>query len=219
MPPRVLVLGSKEGLPRLADQENELVGKAVAGDPEALEILLERNADWLADRISIPARWRAELSKADVLQETFTDAFLKIHTLQGRGEAHLRRWLAKLALHNVLDAKKALETAKRGGGLQRAQLEGDGRPGLAGLAASSTGQGTPSRSAAQGEGCERVRSAVDRLGEPHRTVVRMYDLERQSIECVTRAIGRTAGAVYMIRKRALGQLRTSLGRSSAYFTK
>jgi hypothetical protein len=47
----------------------------------------------------------------------------------------------------------------------------------------------------------------------------MYDLEDRAIDDVTKALGRTRGAVHMLRARAHERLRELLGAESIFFSR
>lgn len=198
--------------------DNELLTRAAEGDADALSALLERHGPNVRRRIarSIPARWRSLLSDDDVMQQTYADAFRTIDRFTSQGEGSLERWLARLAKCNLQDAIKGLEAEKRGGQRRRVgapDLDRSYADLLEQLPGSWT---TPSRSAAKNEARVALDEAIGGLSETYRNVIRLYDLEGRAIEEVAEVMGRSQGAVYMLRARAHDRLRQTLGAASQF---
>ena len=63
-----------------------------------------------------------------------------------------------------------------------------------------------------------LEQALRKLPQTYRHVVRMYDLEGQSIEQVAETLDRSQGAVYMLRARAHDRLRHVLGATTKFFS-
>jgi RNA polymerase sigma factor (sigma-70 family) len=78
---------------------------------------------------------------------------------------------------------------------------------------------TPSLVAARGEAVRCIHDALERLPKDYARVITMYDLQGRSIEELSHELGRSKGAVYMLRARAHEHLRDLLGSESRYFTK
>src|SRR5690606_28543414 len=83
---------------------------------------------------------------------------------------------------------------------------------------SASGDGTPSRVAARGEAVREMEKMLDSLPQDYQRVVRMYDLEGRPIAHVAQELGRSGGAVYMLRARAHDRLREAMGPASKFFT-
>ncbi len=201
--------------------EPVLLERAVDGDADALGVLLERHGRVVRGALAgaIPERWRSVLSPDDVVQQAYADAFVAIRQFTPRTDHSLGDWLVVLARHALLDAIRALEADKRGGRRVRITAPaGDDRSydGLFQLLGAATT--TPSRAAARGEARSALQSAVERLPEAHRRVVELYDLQGRSGEEVAAALGRSVGAIYMLRARAHGLLRELMGAPSAYLS-
>ena len=77
---------------------------------------------------------------------------------------------------------------------------------------------TPSRHAARREIADIVRSALDKLPADYARAVRLYDLEGRSSEEVAATLGRSVGAVHMLRARAHDRLCELLGSESKFFS-
>ena len=152
----------------------------------------------------IPERHRGVLSADDVVQETLTDAFLDHAGFSG-DEDGFRAWLHTLAEHNLVDALRGLDAARRGGGgAPRSVDDASWETFFHDLTGRT--QTSPSVGAARRETADRMRALVDRLPPDHRAVVLGYDLEGRSIDEVATSLGRSVGACYLLRNRALKRL-------------
>ena len=78
---------------------------------------------------------------------------------------------------------------------------------------------TPSRRAARREACTALERAIEQLPDAYQKVVRMYDLEGRPIDEVVQALGKSEGALYMIRARAHRQLCEIIGAASKYLSR
>jgi RNA polymerase sigma factor (sigma-70 family) len=77
---------------------------------------------------------------------------------------------------------------------------------------------TPSRQAARREAVEILERTLAKLPTDYAKVVRLYDLECRPIAEVARELGRSEGAVYMLRARAHEWLRETMGTESQFFS-
>ncbi len=185
-----------------AADEGALLERAVAGDADALSALLQSHGPAIEPDLRISPSWRTVLDPADVMQVTYLEAFLRIGSFEpGRGTS-FRRWLRRIAEHNLLDAIRGLERQKRPHphNQVRALSYEDSLTGLYQLLGATSA--TPSREAATREALEQLEAAVRELPERYAQVVRLYDLENRSIEDVAAQLGRSPGAVHMLRARA-----------------
>jgi RNA polymerase sigma factor (sigma-70 family) len=151
------------------------------------------------------------------MQETYQDAFLNLRSFEPRSAGSFVGWLMMLARRNLLDAIRMLTAEKRGGGRNRFDPQAGGPPAAlcSQLVRSSS---TPSRQAARREAGTCLRRAIARLPAAYRTVVEMYDLEGCPVERVADALGRSPGAVFMLRARAHRCLARIMGSASRYLT-
>lgn len=196
--------------------EEELVCRAVAGDREALAGLLGRVGPRLHDRLrrEIAERWQSRLDAEDVLQVTFLECFLKIDKFENRRHGSFEAWISRICRHNLLDAIRALERASELPPEKRITPLSDKDSSWGLLELLGVTSGTPSRQMAAQEADQRVREAVAQLPRDYGQVVTLYDLESRTIDDVSRLMGRSPGAIYMLRARALDYLRESLGSES-----
>lgn len=201
-------------------EEERLIERAIQGDEAALTVLLETTGSIVRREVapSIPSRWQSLLSEDDVMQQTYADAFRSISRFVPLGDGAFRAWLSSLAKCNLSDAVKMLEAEKRGGKHKKVIAAGS-RSSYLDLFEVLSGSGTsPSRKVSRAEAATLVQQHVDALPEVYRTAVRMYDLEGRSVADVAVSLGRSPGAVHMLRARAHDRLRRAMGSEGDFFT-
>ncbi len=118
----------------------------------------------------------------------------------------------------MINTLKALEADKRGGNAHAARHQSRDESTVAFCALLSGSDTTPSYAAARREAAATIESAMDRLPEHYRAVVRMYDLEGRPLNDVAKALKRRPGAVLMLRARAHHVLKQLLGKTSDFFS-
>ncbi|MDX2199313.1 MAG: RNA polymerase sigma factor [Phycisphaerae bacterium] len=185
--------------------EAELMQSAVAGDVAALSELLRQHAPLVRNQLSIDSKWQSAIDADDVIQVTLLEAFLRIDSFSPTGAGSFYRWLSRIADNNLRDAIKGLERLKRPPPAVQAARGADEScvDLIALLGVTST---TPSRVVGQKEARTALHAALAALPEDYQSVVRLYDLEGRSIADVAQAIGRSPGAVHMLRARAHARL-------------
>ena len=203
------------------DDPASLLDRARDGDRDALGALLARVGPEVARGLEIAPTWRGMLDADDVMQVTYLEAFLQFDRFDpGRGTS-FEAWLSRIARNNLLDAVRGLGRRRRPQPRDRI-----GTAGVSGGTASSVmllellgaTSTTPSRVAGTAEGVELLNRAIATLPEDYGRVVRLYDLEGGSIDAVAESMGRSRGAVHMLRARAHDLLRERLGSASGFFS-
>ena len=199
---------------------DSLLHDAVEGDSTALSALLEHFGPRVASHLNgrMASKWRGSIQVEDVMQVTFLEAFLQIEHLEARDSKTFLAWLRRIAENNLADATRGLQAEKRPQPNKRASgLDGSG--GFSDLLELLAGAGTtPSRRLARKEAAQLVQAEVERLPRDYRRVLELYDLQGRSGPEVAKEIGRSRGAVHMLRARALDRLREELGPESLFFT-
>lgn len=197
-----------------------LVQRAAHGYRAALTELLERHGPAVRVRFQsqIPKRWQSVLSLDDLMQETYTDAFLDFGEFAPQDDNSFEHWLEAIAKHNLSDALRMLEAEKRGGDRKRIEMSKTDESFVALYDLLSHSGTTPSRAAAKGEVRTALKQAVEQLPTDYRRVVQLYDLEGAMIGEVSKALDRRPGAVFMLRARAHRALSKLLGSSSNFFS-
>lgn len=200
--------------------EEGLVIRAVAGDEDALTDLLRRAGPIVRERVKhrIGAQWRSAVDEDDVMQVTYLEAFLLINQFQWRGEGSFVAWLSHVAENNLRDAVRGLQAQKRPDPRRRVQPKGSSDSFVALVEMLGSTDSTPSRHAARGELGSFLEAALGSLPPDYERVVRLYDLEGHSATEVADLLGRSTGAIYMLRARAHERLKESLGSESRFFT-
>lgn len=205
----------------MSDEESlELMKRAVSGDQQALTELLEACGPIVRQRLAnaISPLWRSAIDEDDVMQVSYMEAFLRIDRFQPSDSGSFTAWLTRIAQNNLRDAIKELEAAKRPNPRRRAELRSPEDSCVAlveMLGATST---TPSRQAAREEAVNAIDHALALLPPDYAKVIRMYDLEGRDAAEVAAAIGRSKGAVFMLRARAHDRLREIIGAASRFFS-
>lgn len=204
----------------MVDENGALIRKAVSGDADALSILLKQHAEQIRASLAgqIPAKWRALLSIDDVVQQTYTDAFLDIAMFDPDEDGTFSGWLCRIAHCNLRDAIRMLKAVKRGGRSTRVEFHDRSKTAVALITMLSDSGTSPSQHASGKEAETRLDQALEQLPASYRTVVQLYDLEELDVETVAERLDRSTGAVYMLRARAHDRLRTLLGEPAKFFT-
>jgi RNA polymerase sigma-70 factor (subfamily 1) len=200
-----------------------LFSDAVRGDRQATERLLLQYSAHLRMRIALrlPTAVQSLVDADDVLEEVYIQAIRDISTCRAASPQAFAAWLNAVADHRMGEMVRYLHCQKRGGTMQRTRFEG------LGLGSSSGGGvppwsdscATPGCQAAQNEAVAAVRNAIDQLGTDQREVVRLHELEGQTLSETAQSIRRSPAAVRGLVHRARQRLRELLLSSSRWFDK
>jgi len=202
----------------MSTEHDPRVLAAVGGDVEALSTLLREYGPRLREQLSIDKRWQSVLEVDDVLQVTYVEAFLKIKSFTPGGPNAFGGWLRRIAENNLRDAIRSLEAQKRPPPAAARQAR-DADASITSLLDSIGFIGaTPSRDAARGELKTALDAALAALPKDYAAVIRGYDLEARPIEEVAASLGRSPGAIHMLRARAHDRLREIIGPGTNFFT-
>lgn len=204
----------------MSEEDSKLLQRAVEGDTTALRTLLERFGGEVRSRIrgQIDKRWQSMLDEDDVMQVAYLEAFLHIDQLTARDIPSFVAWLSRIAENAIRDAIRGLTRQKRPNpAKQITAMPGmDSYVGLLDCLGVTTT--TPSREVASKDAIGVLQGAIDRLPNDYQTAVKLYDIEGRAVADVASAMGRSVGAVHMLRARAHDRLRQDLGSSSQFFT-
>lgn len=196
---------------------DRLMTQAVAGDEDALAQLLHQHGPAIRAQLAreIGPKWQSVLDPDDVMQVTYLEAFLRIDRFKPRGENSFQGWLAQIARNNLRDAVEQLTRQKRTPPGERIVAAGDDSA-VALMDRLGCTTSTPSHHAGRREVAQAVKSAVAMLPDDYAVVVRLYDLEGRPAAEVASTLGRSEGAVYMLRARAHDRLREAFGSASRF---
>lgn len=170
-----------------------LVRKAQDGDREALNRLFERYYDriYRIVRIRMGAKLRTVLDSYDIVQETCAVAVRKIGDFEPRDHASLIQWLAKIAEHQIHDARDRMEAEKRNPSREVPLDAGrthSGEP-HPGLQLSGGGAG-PSTIVANSELKEIYDACVEELPHEYRELILLREYAGASWEDITQKVQR-----------------------------
>jgi RNA polymerase sigma factor (sigma-70 family) len=152
------------------------------------------------------------------MQTSFLEAFLRIRQCEATNAAGFFAWVRSIAEHNLIDAIRGLRCEKRPQPNRRVETvaPGDSYTALHDLLIGYSTTG--SRVAARHEAAGLLEAAIAKLPAEYARVVRLFDLEGVAAAEIGATIGKSRGAVYMIRARALGRLQDLLGTDSKFFS-
>lgn len=102
------------GLAQIIARTTVIPNDEHAGDQELCGVLLAQS-NWLRAFIAhrIPARYQAHILVDDVLQDVWASALDAYSRFQPQGEHAVRRWLATIARHKVIDGIRAVRRPGR----------------------------------------------------------------------------------------------------------
>lgn len=197
----------------MTDEQRGLVVRACTGDKDALAALLEALGPGVEAALKISPKWRGSIDAADVMQVTYLEAFAHISEFDPSRTESFSAWLTRMAENNLRDAIRALEAKKNPPPHLKLDAYDDDH-GLALFDVLTSGGETPSRIVRKDEAHQRLAQALRCLPPDYARTIQLYDLEGRSVEDVAAQLGRSTGAVYMLRMRAHDRLRELLGRAS-----
>jgi len=200
-----------------ARTDESLLVAAKGGDKEALGELLLRHGPVVRAGLQINPKWQSVLEPNDVMQVTYFEAFEQIDRFTGNGPS-FRRWLRRIANNNLRDAIQAMERAKRPHPDKRVERTSSDESPEALFGLFQEGGATPSRHAAMNEVRALLESEIERLPTDYRTVIKQHFLDGHSVSEIAKEMGRTSGAVHLLRIRALRKLETIMGTGSRFFS-
>lgn len=202
-------------------EHEALLTKAMAGDRGALVEMLESIAPIVRGRIEpkIGRHLRSIVDVDDIMQVTYLEVVTRLGSFKSGGAKGFLAWVTRIAENNLTDVARAADAAKRPDPRKRVREPSNEGSMIAMVEQLGMTVTTPSRAAATNEAVSALERVLGQLPEDYAKVIRMYDLEGQDIEDVADELGRSSGAVYMLRARAHERLRDLLGSESQYFTK
>lgn len=195
--------------PSLTD---DLVVRAAAGDDDAVEQLLRAVDGPLRSGLRIAAAWRRHLTVDDVLQVSYLEAYLRIGSLRDRTVDGFRAWMRRVVDHNLADAIKGLNRDKRPDPRRRVTQGVEGESARTLFARVAGSDPSVTQAIARAEQVTRLREAIDRLPADYRFVVQEADLAERRVAEIAEEMGRSPGAVHLLRARAHDRLGELLSR-------
>jgi RNA polymerase sigma-70 factor (ECF subfamily) len=178
-----------------AAPDARLVEAALQGDRDAFGDLVVRYQDRLFNTLLRIAGSREDA--ADAVQDAFVQAYLKLESF--RGDAQFFTWLYRIAMNMALTRRRRRRPA---GSLEAAKSSAGEEP-------MDAAAGPDSRLLAT-ERAEQVQSALADLGEQHRKILVLRELEGCSYEVIADILELPVGTVRSRLFRARLQLREKL---------
>lgn len=199
--------------------DETLLEEVARGDRSALSALLGRYGPGVRQTIAteLGSKFRAVLDQDDVMQVTYLEAFLRMRDLKARGDREFVAWLSQIARNNMRDAIKGLTRIKRPDPRRQVQPTSPDEQADALIELAGGDSNTPSRVAGAGERKTILTAALNKLPPDYAGVLREYDLDSRSIDEIASRMGRSKGAVFMLRARALERLKEILPTISAMY--
>lgn len=199
--------------------DNDLLAAAAQGDKDAMGALLARHGPVVRQTVAaeIGSQYRSVIDEDDVMQVSYLEAFLRIGDLRINEVGAFVAWLRQIARNNLQDAIKGLTRAKRPDPRRQVRPTSPDES-LAALFEIVGGDlNTPSQIAGAAERKSILAAALRELPPDYARVIREYDLEARPVEEVATLMGRSTGAVFMLRARALERLKERLPTISAMY--
>lgn len=203
------------------DRDTQLLKACAGGDREAMRTLLQRHGPSVRQHVDreMGQVWRSVLDADDVMQVTYLEAFMQQDALKTTDGRAFAAWLRQIAMNNLRDAVKELGRQKRPHPAKRVEADGAANDSYISLIRClSDAAGTPSRHVEAAEAAAAVHAVLRRLPPDYAEVIRLYDLENLPIADVSESMGRSQGAVHMLRLRAHDRLRSMIGQETDFFS-
>jgi len=199
--------------------DDTLLADAVSGNKDALSALLSRHGPEVRQTVAaeLGTKFRTVIDEDDVMQVTYLEAFLRIRDLRGNGTGAFVAWLRQIARNNMQDAIKGLTRIKRPDPRRQVRATSPDESAVALFELAHGDSNTPSRVAGVAERKGLLTSALAQLPPDYGRVLRDYDLDCQPIEEIASRMGRSTGAVFMLRARAIERLKEILPSISAMY--
>jgi RNA polymerase sigma-70 factor, ECF subfamily len=202
-----IAVGNVAGVAVVRTEEAALVAELKAGSEEAFAWLI---ATYNQRVYSLVARTIPEVSDAaDLTQEIFIKIYRGIGSFQG--DASLRTWIYRIALHEALNGRRWWRRHKR----REVTIEADTDDAnhehpLSYKEMLVDHQQSPFEFAAQEQIRHHVESQLKLVAEPFRTVLVLRDIEGFTYEEIAEVLGVQLGTVKSRLLRGRNQLKTLL---------
>ncbi|NOT01450.1 MAG: sigma-70 family RNA polymerase sigma factor [Phycisphaerales bacterium] len=197
-----------------------LTTRALSGDRDALEEVLDKYDERVRRRLAgrIGAAYRSAFDLDDVMQVTYLEVFLKIEQFIPSGPDSFFEWVSAIGENNIRDAVRELNRAKRPPRGRQVSLPHADDSFVVLLELLGGTSSTPDRRAARGEAKTLLEAAIARLPEDYRNAVTLMDLNGMAAEDAAGTMGRSKGAMHMLRARAHERLALLMGSRSNYLS-
>ncbi len=187
-------------------EEQSLVTELKAGSETAFAALIGQYSRPVYSLIARSLRDPADA--ADVTQEVFVKVFRNIHAFHG--EASLRTWIYRIALHEASNQRRWWTRHKRQETtLDDTQENDDGETFSLGDTL-ATGEASPFENVVRAQTRERVEAALHKIPEVFRTAVVLREIEGFAYEEIAEILETSVGTVKSRLMRGRAALREAL---------
>jgi len=197
-----------------SSETQQLLKRAVDGDSEAVNRLLERHREALSRMVGMrmdPVLGR-RLDASDIVQDVLIDANRRLPDYLQAPQLPFHLWLRQMAKDRLIDAHRRHRVAARRSIDRERSLSpaADDASAIDLLAQLQGREATPFTAATRAEMRRRFDAAVEQLDETDREVILMRHFEQLSNQEVAQSLGLTDAAAGMRYLRALRRLRVIL---------
>lgn len=191
----------------ITTEDASLVADLKAGSEAAFGLLIAQYHQQLYSLIARSINDPADA--ADITQEVFIKVFRSIRGFNG--DASLRTWLYRIALHEASNQRRWWSRHKRQEVTIDSPCDGDGEGNSMCLSSTLTdGRESPFDHAAQGEVRQQLEAALKQLPEAFRTVVVLREIEGFAYEEIAEILNVNLGTVKSRLTRGRSALRSLL---------
>ena len=185
----------------------DLLARAKAGSPDALNVIYERMSGRLLAyiRLRMGRDLRSRLESRDLLQASLLKSFQKIRDFRGTETRSLMAWLARIAEHEIRDSVDHLHRQRRDAAREEPLNDSAPLPAITRSALSRV---------ILEEEARRLEEAMDHLSPEHRDVILMRKFEELSFGEIAARTGRSEDACRMRLARAMTALTLRLSEIS-----
>ena len=186
-----------------ASDQGDLIQRAQAGSPEALNALYERCAGRLLAyvRLRLGRDLRARLESRDILQAAMVKSIEHLNDFKGNETGSLMGWLARIADNEIRDRADYYQRQRRDAA--REMPLDDNAP-VAALTRSALSR------VILDEEAERLEAALEALTPAHREVILLRKFEELSFADIAQRLGKSEDACRMLLARAMTALTLKL---------
>jgi RNA polymerase sigma-70 factor, ECF subfamily len=196
-------------------QTVELLAGARAGDPTAIDQLLDRHRDSLRRMVGmrLDKQVTRRVDVSDVVQDVLVEANRRLQDYLENPAMAFHLWIRQIAKDRIIDAHRrhrvsAKRSVDREQPLAAKGVIDQSTMDLAGQLCDP--QLTPAAAATQQELAVHVQSAIERLDDRNREIILMRHYEQLSNQDIAQVLGLTEPAASMRYLRALKRLRALL---------
>jgi RNA polymerase sigma-70 factor (subfamily 1) len=177
----------------------DLLARARAGEPDALNLLYERMSTRLLGfvRLKLGRELRARVESRDILQAALLKSHQRLGEFRGGDTRSLMAWLAKIVEHEIRDSVDHMHRQRRDAA-REVPLEDDAP--VAAITRSAL-----SRVILNDE-AQRLEAAIESLSADHRTVILLRKFEGLSFAEIGQRMARNEDACRMLLARAMTAL-------------